>query len=50
MEGKPDLAVVTEHIDADDGLLEGRVGRLHQVIIHMLRVAQRVQALRDATA
>ena len=42
-----DLPVIPEDVDADDGLLEGGVRGLHQVIIYVLRVAQGVQALHD---
>lgn len=42
----PNLAVVPEHIDADDGLLEGGVCGLHQVVVYVLSIAQRIQALR----
>ncbi len=42
--------MVAEDIHADDGLLESRVCGLHQVVVNVLLVAQRIQTLHVAVS
>ena len=44
------LAVVPEHIHADDSPAERRVGALNKVVVDVLLVVHRIQTLRTSTA
>jgi len=39
------LTVATEHIDAHDGVVELRVGALHSLVVHVLRVRKSIKTL-----